>query len=378
MKVLFVDKALSFGGSIEVASRISMILSEQEAEFTLATDCQESDLHQIKGRFKDIVSLNFRINFANEQKYIQRLKSKNVLLKKLTTYSISAYCILMNFWSYYLLLKLIWKSDVVHSNNSIAALILAKSLQKRTIWHAHGPIEESSIYRKMIARSDCIISISKFVTQNLLSNDIPESKIMGIPNPLSQTTIIQKTNSIRDIDVLSVGRLVGWKGQLQLVKALAVLKSQGLHLNATIAGDADESSQYYKSEILSYIKENQLETNVTLLGHIANPENYYERAKLFVHTSVRPEPFGLVITEAAQFGCAVICSSLGAGPEIINDNQTGLIVNPQDIETLAHSIKKIIESPEYSNRLKENLRIDINKRFGNAVLKKLYLDAYAG
>ena len=84
------------------------------------------------------------------------------------------------------------------------------------------------------------------------------------------------------------------------------------------------------------------EVSLHLPGAVAPSElaMWYQRARIVAVPS-RREGFGLVAAEAAAAGRAVVGTSVGAIPQIIESESSGLIVQPDDVEAFATAIDKV-------------------------------------
>jgi len=158
-----------------------------------------------------------------------------------------------------------------------------------------------------------------------------------------------------DLVVAHVGRLVRWKGQLPLIKALAKVKPIIPQVKGLIIGEwnADDTGlgplsggEAYYNELQSTVKELGLQNHITFAGFVRDPGLGYAAADVFTHTSTLPEPFGRVVIEAMIAGCAVIGAKAGAQPEIIIQGQTGLLSPPDDHVALAQALIALLSSPE--------------------------------
>ena len=146
-----------------------------------------------------------------------------------------------------------------------------------------------------------------------LKAGIPEEKLIHIPN------FIKVENFDPDYEpgdyILFVGRLYMEKGVLTLLKAV-----KGLDIELKIVGDGPLKDEYEK-----YVRHEGM-TNVTFEGYKSVDElkSLYKNSAFVVFPSEWYEVFGLIILEASACGKPVIGSNIGAIPEIIINEKTGL------------------------------------------------------
>ncbi len=146
----------------------------------------------------------------------------------------------------------------------------------------------------------------------------------------------------KDVDkiVLYVGRLAPYKGLKYLVNAMRnVPKRIGLD----IIGNGP-----LEKELKEMVAAFGLDNRIIFLNHVPYGELplYYSMADVFVLPSIsRAEAFGLVAVEAMACGTPVITTELGTGTSFHNINgETGLVVPPKDVNSLAAAITEICEN----------------------------------
>ena len=222
-------------------------------------------------------------------------------------------------------------------------------------------------------------------------------KVYVMPNPLSLAPI-QKISK-RPKTILAIGRLDAWhvKGFDVLIRAWALvngklkidngqLSSKGESWKLQIAGTGSEESLNYLKQLC---KDNGVEDSVEFLGFRKDVEKLYQESSIFVLSS-RYEGFGLVLIEAMSQGCAcVACDYKGRQSEIIAPLEkreqgskfflcdttkasqraerkvqssnckfeacdNGILCEPDDVESLAAGIQKMIEDDEYRESVRMN------------------------
>jgi rhamnosyl/mannosyltransferase len=136
--------------------------------------------------------------------------------------------------------------------------------------------------------------------------------------------------------LLSVGRLVSYKGYEFLIDAL-----QSISAHALIIGTGP-----LKQTLLERIHRNNLDDRVMIIDPVEDLAPYYYAASVFVLPSItNAEAFGIVQLEAMFCGCPVINTSLPTGvPEVSLHNQTGLTVEPKNTQQLAQAINTLLNN----------------------------------
>ena len=141
-------------------------------------------------------------------------------------------------------------------------------------------------------------------------------------------------NSRRPI-LLTVGRLVGYKGHRWLIEAMK-------NVNATlwIIGTGP-----LENELRTQSAALGMSSRVHFLGNVSDEElpAYYQACDVFVLPSITPnEAFGLVQLEAMACGKPVISCDLKSGVPWVNQHEvTGLVAPPQDVSALGKAIQEL-------------------------------------
>lgn len=189
--------------------------------------------------------------------------------------------------------------------------------------------------------------------QKLVSLGCPPEKIiihhLGIETDKYEPRL--EYSSQKQIKVLMVGRFVEKKGFIYGLKAFHRFKESGGAGKLTIVGDSSDepSSKQIKKELLDYIEEHQLGDSVTFTGLIPLEElqREYYLHDVFLAPSVQAQSGdnegGAPVTtiEASATGMPVIGSRHCDIPEVVKDEETGLIVDEKDVDALTEHLLTI-------------------------------------
>jgi rhamnosyl/mannosyltransferase len=155
--------------------------------------------------------------------------------------------------------------------------------------------------------------------------------------------------------VLSVGRLVYYKGFLYLI---AAMKDVSAHVLIVGSGPL-------KNILQSEIDELGIGAKVHIIDPVDDLVPYYYACDVFALPSCEPsEVFGIVQVEAMACGKPVVNTSLPTGvPEVSVDGLTGRTVAIRDANALAVALREILSDKEEYLRFSKNALAEVAKRF---------------
>lgn len=109
-----------------------------------------------------------------------------------------------------------------------------------------------------------------------------------------------------------------------------------------------------KSDLISFIRENDFKKNVKFLGYVSNPEDYYKKAKLYILPS-STEGLSTAMLESMACGCVPIVSDVGNLTEAAWHNINAMVVKDyQDIETFTNYTKELLLNDRKRNEMSKN------------------------
>lgn len=221
-----------------------------------------------------------------------------------------------------------------------------------------------------------LIPISPSIKEDLKIFNIPEEKMIVLPNGVDfQYTQEIKPNS-QNFDVLYVGRLISHKNVDLLLKALSIVKNKLPNISCGIIGSGPELDNL---KILSNNLE--LNKNVKFFGFIEQDEevySYMKSSKIFVLPSTR-EGFPNTILEANSCGlpAIIVDHRKNAGVGVVNNNINGFVVKLSEKE-ISNKILYLLQNEIELNILKEK-SIEYAKNYDWNIIvskiEKIYEDA---
>lgn len=155
--------------------------------------------------------------------------------------------------------------------------------------------------------------------------------------------------------VLSVGRLVYYKGFECLVRAMETVRGK-----LAIVGEGP-----LRRELEHLTTKLKLNSRVFFSGKVENVTPYYHAADVFALASVaRSEAFGIVQIEAMANGLPVVNTRLESGvPFVSLHGQTGLTVPPANPEALAAALNQLLDDRELRARFGAAGRLRVHREF---------------
>ena len=382
--VLYVDQAVAFGGSVVVVGYLVNALDRSIFRAVVVGSMPPSNLKHLISNDTSLYIVPSYYNYARWERTVNAINIlPSKLLRKLFIYIFSVFRSIVNSIYLFHLARILIKEkiDIVHINNgmtNVEAIIAAKLTGCKYVVHLHQIKYHGLVQRLLIKTVPKFIAISDFIKTEMTLNSIPESRTVVIKNPVKPRTLQQKNiNTIRakykltDNDLIFgiVGRIVKWKGHEEFLKAAKIVLNSIPNSKALIVGDFSDGDINFQTKIIGMVNEYGLQDRIIFTGYVKDVENMYSIMDVFVHASIDPEPFGLVITEAMSYGIPVIAADSGAPKEIISDGETGYLVDPYDNQKLAAVLITLLSNYQLRRKIGEN---------GKALtLEKYQVESYA-
>lgn len=235
--------------------------------------------------------------------------------------------------------------------------------------HAHDLFLPNPMLPVKIKDSRFFATISEFNRALLIQRCGPEAlrkvRLIRCGLPLDRFPFRERSAPRAPWEIVSVGRLVDYKGFDVLIKAVARLRDRGLESRCVIVGDGPE-----RAGLERLAGSSGLGGSVTFLGGKPQEEvrRRIESADLFVLAAVpgcdgQQDGIPIVLMEAMALGVPVVSTKLSGIPELVIDSLTGLLAAPGDHEHLAMVIERALTDGDMTERRRLAARAHVEREY---------------
>ena len=281
--------------------------------------------------------------------------------------------------------------DIVHVQwpipNGLGALFLKIFYKIPYINTIHGEevylskrYHTTPILKLLVHHSSKTLTNSSGTFEACLKSGLKREKLGIIPFGVD-TSFFRPINNQKDnniFQILSVGYLIERKGFEYLIKAVKDVLEVHDNVKLIIVGSGPLEIQIKK-----LIHELKLNDTVKILDNVSDEEllELYNSSDLFILPSIvdsqgNTEGLGVVLLEAMACKIPVIGTDIGGIPDIIQDNETGLLVPQKDILRLFSAINSMIENKSLRKRIASKGYCCVQNKFNWKKIANCYLEIY--
>ncbi len=294
------------------------------------------------------------------------------------------------------------KVDLLHARSRAPAwsALWAARKQKKpfvTTYHgvysSRGPLKR--LYNSVMARGDVVIANSEFTAGHVRQqHPFAADHIVTVPRGVDIPAFTPEAVSHERVAklarewgvdrargetvILLPGRLTGWKGQREAIRAAARLPMQDSapRWRLVFAGDAQGRDEY-EQELRDLGAASGIADRLAIVGHVPDMPAAFALADIVIAPSQQPEAFGRVAAEAGAMGVPVIGSDLGGQRDIIVHDQTGLLTPAGDVPQLAAAMNSLLAAGKAGReRLGRAAMIRVREKFTTSALQQATLAVY--
>ncbi len=175
---------------------------------------------------------------------------------------------------------------------------------------------------------------------------------------------------VQPYKILTVARLTAKKGLPTVIRSLCLLKDQGIDFKFTLIGDGED-----RDTILALIVELGLAHNCRWLGTMPHDQviKKFKASDLFVlgcEIAPNKDRDGIpnVLVESLAMGVPVVATTTSAIPELIENESSGLLIEPTNPDQMATAIKRLLTDNDLRERVRNRGLKTVARNFDNTRL----------
>ncbi|CAM2899508.1 glycosyltransferase family 4 protein [Salinicoccus roseus] len=270
--------------------------------------------------------------------------------------------------------------------NPVIVKIVENELSDREIVSAN-PIKKAlrKIRYPIITSADKYIAISKDIKTRLRSRNVPDHKIIALPNAVdenrftvageSEKLSLRKVNSISTSAtvILFSGSISKRKGIYDLLKAYDNINMSD-EILLLLCGPMYENENYF-SDLLETINKKRSNKKVKYQGSVDNIEDYIKLSDILVLPSYS-EGLPNVLLEGAISGKALLASDISGNNEIIKDGFNGVLFSVGDYNKLTEKLTDLIIDKDKRLYLAANAQKKAIESYSLSKITQQYYDLY--
>lgn len=268
------------------------------------------------------------------------------------------------------------KPDIAHAvmeSYAGVALVFIKRLYpraKRILTLQSGDLDDARKQKKLGIKlfwrpihlvPDKITAISGFLARRAERLGVKRENIRIIPNGVDLTKIPEQAEKIPN-RVICVARFSWEKGIEYLIEAWPRVLKKVPTARLVFVGSKVKRGEETASRVNELIKKYKISETIEFKGALPNTQTLVEikKSSVFICPSLA-EGLGIVFIEAQACGVPPIGTRVGGIPDVIQDQENGLLIEPKDPEAIAKAIIRLLTDRELANRLSQRALITVQK-----------------
>jgi glycosyltransferase involved in cell wall biosynthesis len=264
--------------------------------------------------------------------------------------------------------------DVVHSTSlkaDLVGVVAAVVAGKPLVWHVHDRVAPDYLPPRTVR---LLRWLARWAPRHVVVNSLATSSTLPGVGPktvihpgITRSQVAAPRDRLPAPPVVGiVGRISDTKGQLDFVRAAALVRERHPSASYRVVGAAMFGQEDYERRVRSEVARLGLEDRVCFVGFADDVTAELDRMAVCVHASPTPEPFGQVVVEAMARGVPVVATRGGGVGEIVepgNGQVHGHLVDPHDVRAMADAVVDVLDRPEASLERAELARSYVSEAF---------------
>lgn len=262
-----------------------------------------------------------------------------------------------------------FKPTIVHAHDSsifwaaFFGIFLPDTL---IVWHAHygGFASDNGRFGNKVKYIQRRIHRVIAVNLELLAwvkNElpgIPHNKFIGnFPNKI----LFKELDRSNLRWIISLANLKKPKNHKNLILAFSKVVKNHPELRLVLIGSCDDRE--YLQSVRDLIRSENLEEKIAITGPVIALKVWFDKARFAVLSS-DVEGLPVSVLELGLSGVPVLCSAVGACPDLLENGRCGYLAIPNDVLSLAAQMNEIVKNPTEAFYKSELFKQKVTKEFG--------------
>lgn len=284
--------------------------------------------------------------------------------------------------------------DIVHTNTAatLEGCFVSRKLKVPQLWSIHEIIIRPKIMFKMTSKwiskySSVTVTDSGAVKKHLMTSGyFKDEKIKVIYNGVESKRfspdsdcryLYDEWNIPKDARIIGMmGRVNGWKGQSDFLKAANVIMKKYPNVYTVFVGAAFKGEEWREKELADAIAQSPYKDRIINKGYRTDSEGIYKLYDVFVLPSTNPDPLPTVVLEAMATGKPVVSYRHGGVCEMVKEGDNGFHADVQNPKDLAVKIMRLLNDDELRKTMGENSRKRLLEQFSIEAYIENYANEY--
>jgi glycosyltransferase involved in cell wall biosynthesis len=268
--------------------------------------------------------------------------------------------------------------DLVHANSlSMGRMVgrIAAQLSIPCTSHLRDIIRLNKTAVADLNRNAGLVAVSHATKKYHVAQGVLSDKLQVIYNGVDterfrsapKTGVLKQELRLSDNAVLiaNIGQICLRKGQTLLAQAAVRLAQEFPEVHYLFIGERHSQKQEsiaYESAIRGIFQQAGIEDRMFCLGFRDDIPMILNEVDLLVHTA-HQEPLGRVLLEAASCARPIVATNVGGTAEILSDQVSALLIQPNDLKALSAAIRRMLTNHELRTQLGQQARTRVMERF---------------
>lgn len=259
----------------------------------------------------------------------------------------------------------------INTLSNVLCLPIFCFLKFKIFTHVHEILESPRLVAKTInwmclKYSSNVIVVSDAVRKNLLDENKKYSNKVEVIHNGIKDLIDNKSVSIRQSCIITlISRIKPDKGIWFFLNALAKIKNKD-KVKIRIIGGPPPFGEFLIEKLKSDIA--TLKMDIEYIGFTDNVNYYLNETDILVVPSLMKDPFPTTVLEGMSCAKPVVATNTGGSIEAIEDQKSGILINPNDESSFAEVIDELVEN----QAKRKEIGIEARRRF----LDKFSIDSF--